>query len=73
MSCASSGPIGAGAYVGLVSFGFGMPPGVVIAAIVTFALREAAIIFDIPSPRFAWPAAMSCNRSCAQARRCYLS
>ncbi|MEO1243824.1 MAG: trimeric intracellular cation channel family protein [Pseudomonadota bacterium] len=52
---ATAALIGAGVYVGLVSFGFGMPPSAVIAAIVTFAVRAAAIIFDIPSPRFARP------------------
>ena len=46
---------GAGVYVGLAALG--VPPGAaaVAAALATFAIRGAAILFNIPSPKFGGP------------------
>ncbi len=52
---ATAALIGAAVYVGLLALGLGESPAAVIAALATFAIRAAAIIFNIPSPRFARP------------------
>lgn len=52
---ATAALIGAGAYVGLIALGLGESVAGVAAAVATFAIRGAAIIFDIPSPRYALP------------------
>lgn len=52
---ATAALIGSSVYVGLFALGLGASLAAVIAAIVTFAVRAAAIVFDIPSPRFARP------------------
>ncbi len=52
---ATAALIGAGAYVGLIQLGVEASVAAVIAAVVTFSVRAAAIVFDIPSPRFARP------------------
>ncbi|WDI30701.1 trimeric intracellular cation channel family protein [Hyphococcus flavus] len=52
---ATAALIGAGVYVGLMALGLGISPSAVVAALVTFAIRAVAIIFNIPSPKFARP------------------
>lgn len=52
---ATAALIGAGVYTGLLAIGLGESPAAVIAALSTFAIRAAAIIFNIPSPKFARP------------------
>ncbi len=52
---ATAALIGAAVYVGLLALGLGESPAAVIAAAATFAIRAAAIIFNIPSPKFARP------------------
>ena len=52
---ATAALIGAGVYVGLLAAGLGESPAAVVAAVVTFAIRAAAIIFNIPSPKYARP------------------
>ncbi|WP_375202507.1 trimeric intracellular cation channel family protein [Hyphococcus sp.] len=52
---ATAALIGAAVYIGLLSLGLGGSPAAVIAALATFAIRAAAIIFNIPSPKFARP------------------
>ncbi|MEO1137621.1 MAG: trimeric intracellular cation channel family protein [Pseudomonadota bacterium] len=52
---ATAALIGAGVYVGLLSIGLGEGGAAVIAALTTFAIRAAAIAFNIPSPKFARP------------------
>ncbi len=52
---ATAALIGAAVYIGLLSLGLGESPAAVIAALATFAIRAAAIIFNIPSPKFARP------------------
>lgn len=52
---ATAALIGAGVYVGLLSLGLAESPAAVAAAAVTFAIRAAAIIFSIPSPKFGRP------------------
>lgn len=56
---ATAALIGSGVYVGLLALGVGDGDGsglaAVIAALVTFAIRAMAIIFNIPSPKFARP------------------
>lgn len=52
---ATAALIGAGVYTGLLFLGLGESPAAVIAALSTFAIRAAAIIFNIPSPKFARP------------------
>jgi uncharacterized membrane protein YeiH len=48
---ATAALIGAGVYVGLLAMGLGESP----AALVTVSIRAAAIIFNIPSPKYARP------------------
>ncbi|WP_425408439.1 trimeric intracellular cation channel family protein [Hyphococcus sp.] len=50
---ATAALLGAGVYVGLLTLGLGSSPSAIAAALTTFAIRAAAIIFDIPSPKFA--------------------
>lgn len=50
---ATAALIGAAVYVVLLALGLNESPSAVIAAFVTFAIRAAAIIFNIPSPKFA--------------------
>lgn len=50
---ATAALIGAGVYVGLLALGLGGSPAAVVAALTTFGIRAAAIVFDIPSPKFA--------------------
>ncbi|MEX6633722.1 trimeric intracellular cation channel family protein [Hyphococcus lacteus] len=52
---ATAALIGAAVYVGLLALGVGTNFAVVTASIATFAIRGAAIIFDIPSPKYARP------------------
>ena len=52
---ATAALIGAAVYIGLLSLVLGESPAAVIAALATFAIRAAAIIFNIPSPKFARP------------------
>lgn len=52
---ATAALIGAGVYVGLLAIGLGESIAAVIAALVTFAIRAAAIVFNIPSPKYARP------------------
>lgn len=49
---ATAALIGAAAYVGLVAAGIGAETAAPIAALATFAIRGAAIRFNIPSPKF---------------------
>jgi uncharacterized membrane protein YeiH len=46
---------GAGVYVGLVALDLNAGAAAVIAALVTFAVRAAAIVFNIQSPKFGRP------------------
>ncbi len=50
---ATAALIGAGVYVGLLALGLSGSPAAVVAALTTFGIRAAAIVFDIPSPKFA--------------------
>lgn len=52
---ATAALIGAGAYVGLLALGVAVGPSAVIAAFATFAIRSAAIVFNIQSPKFGRP------------------
>ena len=52
---ATAALIGAGVYVGLIALALSSGVAAVIAALVTFAIRAAAIRFDIPSPKFGRP------------------
>lgn len=52
---ATAALIGAGVYVGLIALGLAGSLAAIAAALTTFAIRAAAIIFDIPSPKFARP------------------
>lgn len=52
---ATAALLGAGVYVGLIAFDLAVSPAAVIAALTTFAIRAAAIVFNIPSPKFARP------------------
>ncbi len=52
---ATAALIGAGVYVGLLAVGAGESVAAVTAALATFAIRAAAIIFNIPSPKYARP------------------
>ncbi|WP_428408619.1 trimeric intracellular cation channel family protein [Hyphococcus sp.] len=52
---ATAALIGAAVYVGLLALGVGESLAAVVAALATFAIRAAAIIFNIPSPKFARP------------------
>lgn len=50
---ATAALIGAGVYVGLIAAGLSESPAALVAALATFAIRAAAIVFNIPSPKFA--------------------
>lgn len=50
---ATAALIGAGVYVGLIAAGLSESPAAIVAALATFAIRAAAIVFNIPSPKFA--------------------
>ena len=50
---ATAALIGAGVYVGLIAAGLGESPAAIVAALATVAIRAAAIVFNIPSPKFA--------------------
>lgn len=50
---ATAALIGAAVYVGLLATGLGESPAAIVAALATFAIRAAAIVFNIPSPKFA--------------------
>ena len=52
---ATAALIGAGVYVGLLAMGLGESPAAVAAALATFAIRAAAIVFNIPSQKYARP------------------
>lgn len=52
---ATAALIGAGVYVAMLALGIGETLAAPLAALVTFAIRAAAIIFDIPSPKFGRP------------------
>ncbi|MEM8771248.1 MAG: trimeric intracellular cation channel family protein [Pseudomonadota bacterium] len=52
---ATAALIGAGVYVGLLAFEAAPGAAAIIAAIVTFLIRSAAIVFNIPSPKYARP------------------
>jgi uncharacterized membrane protein YeiH len=49
---ATAALIGAGVYVGLIALGLGISPAAIAAALTTFAIRAAAIIFNVSSPKF---------------------
>lgn len=48
---------GAGAYVGLLALGVAVGPAAIVAALATFVIRGAAIVFNIQSPKFGRPRA----------------
>lgn len=48
---------GAGVYVGLFALGLGAAVAAIVAALATFAIRAAAIAFDIQSPKVGRPRA----------------
>lgn len=50
---ATAALIGAAVYVGLLAAGLGESPAAIVAALATFAIRALAIVFNIPSPKFA--------------------
>lgn len=52
---ATAALIGAGAYVGLAATGLGDGAAAALAAMATFFIRAAAILFRIPSPKFGRP------------------
>lgn len=52
---ATAALIGAGVYVGLIEIGLSSGFAAVIAAIATFLIRGAAILFNIPSPKIGRP------------------
>ncbi len=52
---ATAALIGASAYIGLLSLGAGSALAAVLAAVLTFAIRGGAILFNIPSPKYARP------------------
>ena len=52
---ATAALIGAGVYVGLSAIGIGAGLGAPLAALATFLIRAAAILFNIPSPKYARP------------------
>ena len=52
---ATAALIGAGVYVGLSAIGVGAGLGAPLAALATFLIRAAAILFNIPSPKYARP------------------
>lgn len=52
---ATAALIGAGCYVGLLALGLATGPAAIVATLATFAIRGAAIIFDLPSPKFTRP------------------
>lgn len=52
---ATAALLGAGVYVGLLHLGMGDGVAAPAAAIATFAIRAAAIVFNIPSPKYALP------------------
>lgn len=54
---ATAALIGAGVYVGLIALKIDMGLAAVIAALVTFAIRAAAIVFNVQSPKFGRPRA----------------
>lgn len=52
---ATAALIGAGAYVALLGLSIGEGLAAPVAALVTFLIRAAAIVYDIPSPKYARP------------------
>lgn len=52
---ATAALIGASVYVGLLALRVGETAAAPIAALATFAIRAAAILFNIPSPKFSRP------------------
>ncbi|MEZ5897254.1 MAG: trimeric intracellular cation channel family protein [Parvularculaceae bacterium] len=52
---ATAALIGAGVYIGLLAIGAPAAVSAPAAAVATFAIRAAAIIFNIPSPKFGGP------------------
>ncbi|MEO1251276.1 MAG: trimeric intracellular cation channel family protein [Pseudomonadota bacterium] len=50
---ATAALIGAGVYVGLIALGLAASIAAPAAALATFAIRAAAILFNIPSPKYA--------------------
>ena len=52
---ATAALLGAGVYVGLLTIGIDNGLAAPVAAAATFAIRAAAILFNIPSPRYALP------------------
>ena len=54
---ATAALVGAGVYVGLLETGVGAAAAAVVAALLTFAIRALAIVFNIKSPKFGRPRA----------------
>ncbi|MBI1392237.1 MAG: trimeric intracellular cation channel family protein [Alphaproteobacteria bacterium] len=52
---ATAALIGAAAYIGLLAIGAPTDPAALLAAGTTFAIRAAAIVLNLPSPRYALP------------------
>ena len=52
---ATAALIGAGVYVGLNALGVSAGVGAPLAVLATFMIRAAAILFNIPSPKYARP------------------
>ncbi len=52
---ATAALLGAGVYMGLLAIGWGRDVAAAVAVAATFAVRGAAIVFDLPSPKYARP------------------
>lgn len=52
---ATAAMLGAAAYIGLLEFGLAAAAAAPLAALITFAIRGASILFNIPSPKFGHP------------------
>lgn len=52
---ATAALIGAGVYMGLLATGLATGPAAIVAALATFAIRAAAILFNIRSPKIGRP------------------
>ena len=52
---ATAALIGAGVYVGALELGLAAGAAAIVATLITFLIRAAAIVFNIPSPKYARP------------------
>ena len=52
---ATAAMLGAAAYIGLLELGLAAAAAAPLAALITFAIRGASILFNIPSPKFGHP------------------